>query len=253
VTDAPDPRSGERFEAWMRSGTGEPQPAIPAATVILLRDRTEGLETLMLRRNSKLAFGGMWVFPGGRVEDADRDDGDDDLAAARRAAVREAEEESGLVVPLDGLVQLSHWTPPPVTPKRFSTWFFVAPAPAGTVTIDDGEIHEHMWVAPREAIERRDAGAIELAPPTWVTLHALAEAADTADAIARTRAAEPRVFVTHIATTAAGLAALWAGDHAYESGEDVDGPGPRHRLVMRETEWRYEHHDGRADDGRADG
>lgn len=247
MTEAPDPKHGERFEAWMRSGTGDPQPAIPAATVILLRDRTDGLETLMLRRNSKLAFGGMWVFPGGRVDDADRADDDDELAAARRAAVREAEEESGLVVPLDGLVALSHWTPPPVTPKRFSTWFFVAPAPAGTVTIDDGEIHEHMWVAPRDAIDRRDHGEIELAPPTWVTLHTLAEATDTADALDRAGAVDPRVFVTHIATTADGLAALWAGDHAYGSGEDVDGPGPRHRLVMSETAWRYECHDGSAD------
>ena len=43
--------------------------AVPAATVILLRDGEDGLETLMLRRNSKLAFaGGHWVFPGGRVD-----------------------------------------------------------------------------------------------------------------------------------------------------------------------------------------
>ena len=43
---------------------GELPPAIPAATVVLLRDAPGGLETLMLRRNSKLAFaGGAWVFP----------------------------------------------------------------------------------------------------------------------------------------------------------------------------------------------
>jgi 8-oxo-dGTP pyrophosphatase MutT (NUDIX family) len=215
-------------------------PAIPAATVILLRDTEVGIETLMLRRNSKLAFGGMWDFPGGRVEEADHDDTHDEFAAARRAAVREAEEESGLVVPVDTLVAVSHWTPPPVTPKRFSTWFFVAPAPDGAVTIDDGEIHEHMWVSPQGALDQRDAGTIELAPPTWVTLHTLAQAADTADAITRAAAIEPLVFVTQIAKTADGLAALWAGDHAYATGEDADAPGPRHRLVMTETVWRYE-------------
>ncbi len=239
MTEAPDPKHGERFRRWMASGTGEEQPAIPAATVILLRDAPAGLETLMLRRNSKLAFGGMWVFPGGRVDDADHDETRDAFAAARRAAVREAEEESGLVIAVDDLVPLSHWTPPPVTPKRFSTWFFVARAPDGAVTIDDGEIHEHMWVSPGSAIEQRDQGVIELAPPTWVTLHALTRASDTADALARAGAVEPRVFVTHIAQTADGLAALWAGDHAYESGE-ADAPGPRHRLVMTETAWRYE-------------
>jgi 8-oxo-dGTP pyrophosphatase MutT (NUDIX family) len=44
-----------------------------AATVLLLRE-TEGtsLEVLMLRRAAQLSFmGGMWVFPGGRVDDAD--------------------------------------------------------------------------------------------------------------------------------------------------------------------------------------
>jgi 8-oxo-dGTP pyrophosphatase MutT (NUDIX family) len=239
VTEAPDPKHGEQFRQWLASGDGDERPAIPAATVILLRDTPAGVETLMLRRNSKLAFGGMWVFPGGRVDDGDHDETRDAFAAARRAAVREAEEESGLVVAIDDLVPLSHWTPPPVTPKRFSTWFFVAPAPAGAVTIDDGEIHEHMWVSPQGALDQRDDGVIELAPPTWVTLHTLARAADTGDAIARAAAADPPVFVTHIAKAADGLAALWAGDAAYESGE-ADAPGPRHRLVMTETAWRYE-------------
>src|SRR3954451_16787589 len=103
----------------MASGTGDPNPAIPAATVILLRDAADGIETLMLRRNSKIAFGGMWVFPGGRVEESDATGGVDEVTTARRAAVREAEEESGLVLHVDDLVAVSHWTPPPVTPKRF--------------------------------------------------------------------------------------------------------------------------------------
>src|SRR6478735_594576 len=241
MSEEPDPKHGERFRTWMASGTGDPTPAIPAATVVLLRDTADGIETLMLRRNSKIAFGGMWVFPGGRVEEADGTD--DEVAIARRAAVREAEEECGLVVGVDDLVAVSHWTPPPVTPKRFSTWFFVARAPEGAVTIDDGEIHEHMWVSPQGALDQRDAGEIELAPPTWVTLHTLADAGDTADALGRAAALEPLVFVTHIAKTADGLAALWVGDHAYETGENPDAPGPRHRLVMTETAWRYERTD----------
>ena len=243
VTETPDPKHGERFKAWMASGTGDPNPAIPAATVILLRDSEAGVETLMLRRNSKIAFGGMWVFPGGRVEEGDDDGTADELVAARRAAVREAEEESGLVVAVDDLVPVSHWTPPPVTPKRFSTWFFVARAPDGAVVIDDGEIREHRWVTPQDALSLRDRSEIELAPPTWVTLHTLTTATDTADALARAAAVEPLVFVTQIAKTADGLAALWAGDHAYETGENADAPGPRHRLVMADTAWRYERTD----------
>ena len=165
-------------------------PIVAAATVILLRDGPDGLETLMLRRDSRLAFaGGMWVFPGGRVDPGDfAGDETDVVAAGRNAAVREAAEEAGLVVAIESFVPFAHWTPPPEAPKRFSTWFFVAPAPAGAVTIDDGEIHEHMWVAPADALRRRDAREIELAPPTWVTLHTLRAHATVEAAITATRA-----------------------------------------------------------------
>ena len=45
----------------------------PAATVVLLREADGILEALMMRRGAGLAFmGGMWVFPGGRVDPADR-------------------------------------------------------------------------------------------------------------------------------------------------------------------------------------
>lgn len=231
---------GERFEAWMRSaGPHDDNPAIPAATVILLRDGGGGLETLMLRRNSKLAFGGMWVFPGGRVDDTDRADAGDDLAAARNAAVREAAEESSLVVAAEELVALSHWTPPPQTPKRFATWFFVAPAPAGAVTVDAGEIHDHMWVSPAAALAQRDTGAIELAPPTFVTLHTLARTASVAETLAAAAGRDPDVFVTRIGVTDEGLVTMWAGDAGYET-SDPTAPGTRHRLVMADAAWRYE-------------
>ena len=228
----------ERFRRWLESGGDEDREAIPAATVILLRDSTSGLETLMLRRNSKLAFGGMWVFPGGRVDPEDHSDATHDFDAARRAAVREAHEESGLVVALDQLVALSHWTPPPQTPKRFATWFFVAPAPDGAVTIDDGEIHEHQWMSPTEALAQRDRREIELAPPTWVTLHTLAHSDSVAGALADAAANDPLQFVTRIAFLEDRMMAMWEGDAGYESG-DPDAPGPRHRLVMTDEEWQY--------------
>jgi 8-oxo-dGTP pyrophosphatase MutT (NUDIX family) len=44
----------------------------PAATVVLLRERAGALEVLLMRRRSTLGFlGGMWVFPGGRMEASD--------------------------------------------------------------------------------------------------------------------------------------------------------------------------------------
>jgi 8-oxo-dGTP pyrophosphatase MutT (NUDIX family) len=221
-------------------------PAIPAATVVLLRDAPDGLETLMLRRNSKLAFaGGAWVFPGGRIDPEDFPGGaaiDDDaavLAAARNAAVREAMEEAALTVDVESMVWFAHWTPGPMAPRRFATWFFMARAPEGNVVIDDGEIHEHIWIRPAEAMRRRDLGEIELIPPTWMTLLMLAESATVDDALATARGHEPEIYVTQIARVDGGIASMWAGDAGYED-LDVDRPGPRNRLLMLEDGWRLE-------------
>lgn len=87
----------------MRSMSDEP---IPAATLILFRERAEGPpEFLMVERAKAMAFaGGAMVFPGGRI------DPDDHLlaerfpdlpdAAARIAAIRETVEEAGVAVGL---------------------------------------------------------------------------------------------------------------------------------------------------------
>lgn len=211
-------------------------PAIPAATVVLVRDGGEGLETLMLRRNTRGAFGGMWVFPGGRV---DPDDGEDE-AGARRAAVRETEEEASLVVDPSALVAFAHWTPPPVAPKRFATWFFLAPAPGGAVTIDGAEIHEYVWVTPAEALRRRDAGDIELAPPTFVTLHRLSQLPDVEAALADATSRPVEYFSTRVVKANSGeLVAVWHGDIAHDGG-DLDADGGRHRLAMIDGAWAYE-------------
>ena len=73
-------------------------PAKPAATVMLLRDRHDGVEVFMLRRTTAAAFaGGMYVFPGGKVDEAD---GEDDLGYVI-AAIRECYEEAGVLLAVD--------------------------------------------------------------------------------------------------------------------------------------------------------
>ena len=76
--------------ATSRAGGGADMPAAdatPAATVVIARDGGDGVEVLMLRRNSAHAFGGMWVFPGGKVDPGDVDPASaDELSTARRAA-----------------------------------------------------------------------------------------------------------------------------------------------------------------------
>lgn len=231
----------KRYEQWERDTPPEGRALIPAATVILLRDQEHGIETLMLRRNSKLKFvGGMWVFPGGRLDPGDqRADDEDEQLAYRRAAAREAGEEAGLSVAPESMQPFAHWTPPPITPKRFSTWFFMARAPEGHVTIDGGEIHDHRWVRPGDAMDLRDRGEIEVAPPTWVTLDGLARHDTVESALAAAGAEPPRFFSTKIAMTDAGPIALWQGDAGYASA-DPTAAGHRHRLEMVKGPWKYE-------------
>jgi len=233
-------RHEQQLARWARDGERSPEP-LPAATVIPIRDGIQGLEALMLRRNSKIAFGGMWVFPGGRVDAADCDPArpGDELATARRAAVREAREETGLVFGPEALLPYSHWTPPPVAPRRYLTWFFLAPAPGGAVVVDGGEIREHRWIRPSEALERQRAGEIELAPPTWVTLYELLRPRTVAECLTAVRTREPERFETRIAVGPDGPTALWHGDAGYESG-DANAAGTRHRLRMRVGGWSYE-------------
>ncbi len=228
-------------------------PPVPAATTVLLRDTAGVVEVLMVRRNSKLEFaGGMWVFPGGRIDPADYpggvvapDDPDAVMAAARRAAVREAAEETGLTIEEAGLVWFSHWTPPPITPKRFATWFFAARAPAelADLRVDGGEIHEFGWLAPADALTRRNTGEIELAPPTWITLEQLLGFGSVDAALDGLTAGPVEHFTTRFARVDGGAVALYHGDAGYDD-EDPDRAGPRHRLWMLKEGWRYERDTG---------
>lgn len=211
---------------------GDASPAIPAATVVLLRDDPEP-RVLMLHKTSKIAFGGMWVFPGGRIDPDDHpEDGDVDVAA-RNAAARETMEEAGIPSKPDDFIWFSHWTPPAITPRRFATWFFAAEAGGHDVTIDGGEIQDHAWLKPAQALERHAAGEIDLAPPTWITLYQLSLYESTAEILDKLRQFETKVYETKISKDADGVrVAMWRGDAGYPSGDGTVA-GARHRLVMK--------------------
>lgn len=238
-TDATNPGNpGTRRVRFDGSGDA---PLIPAATVVLLRPANAGFETLMLRKNRGQSFGGMWVFPGGKVEDDDAPADASEEFAARYAAVREAAEETGVVLHVDDLVPFAYWVPPPEAPKRFSTWFFVAALPDGAtdVVIDGGEIGDHVWTTPQGVLDRHAANEVDLAPPTWVSLHGLAQAATVDEALATARTNPVSHHATRIYPVGGTIVTVWEPDAAYESG-DLDAPGPRNRLVMLEAGWRYE-------------
>ena len=61
----------QRYEDW-QADLDPDKPLLLAATVVIVRDGDDGLEVLMVLRNRSLKFGGgSWVFPGGRVDEAD--------------------------------------------------------------------------------------------------------------------------------------------------------------------------------------
>ncbi len=145
--------------------------AIPAATLILMRDRDHAPpEILMVERSAGMAFaGGAMVFPGGRIDIADEalaSQHDAPDAAARIAAIRETIEESSVAVGLtpipdpaltaslarslhDGmpftdllaahgfaldlaaLTLFARWLPAFHQARIFDTRFFIAEAPPG--------------------------------------------------------------------------------------------------------------------------
>jgi 8-oxo-dGTP pyrophosphatase MutT (NUDIX family) len=186
--------------------------AKPAATVMLLRDAPTGIEVFMLRRTTAAAFaGGMYVFPGGKVDEAD---GEGDVGYVI-AAIRECYEEAGVLLAVDGdgemvadghpalshrqavydgavdlralcaqhqlrpavddLVWVSRWiTPVGEASRRFDTRFFIAVTPPGQSSRhDDNETIASTWIAPVDALRRIAEGGLTMMPPTIKSLEYL--------------------------------------------------------------------------------
>ena len=88
----------------------EPAPAVPSATILLVRDAADGLEVFMVVRHHEIdTASGASVFPGGKLAAGDGDpilrahcdgaDGLDDIGLALAiAAIRESFEECGVLL-----------------------------------------------------------------------------------------------------------------------------------------------------------
>ncbi|WP_167138627.1 NUDIX hydrolase [Diaminobutyricimonas sp. TR449] len=213
-----------------------------AATVALLRDADAGLEVLLVERpNDRGAFAGAWVFPGGTVDAEDRLTTDEPVeTVARRAAIREVREETGLVVGADDLALTALWTPHSSLPRRFRTWFYWTQAPDAEIVLATEELTAAAWVRPSDGLAKHGAGVLHLLPPTWVTLHALSQHGSVADALADARHTDPIEHTTRITNSAKGKLLLWHPDVAYLDDSLLDAPGPRHRLDIGQLPWLYE-------------
>lgn len=221
----------------------------PSATVVLLRDdRGHGLEVFLLRRHTASAvLGGAYVFPGGKLDDADctpeacapfqaeaphwhHQLGEAQLAVAQvvglyLAATREVREECGLVLLPQHLIPWSRWiTPkqPSVTNRRFDTRFFVAALPPGQEPVhDDVEAIESLWLTPRDALRRFWAQDLSLAPPQIMTLVSLVEHPNVDDVIRHARSQRPARILPEPFDDADGVRTIcYPGD-------------PKHSVPMR--------------------
>lgn len=189
--------------------------AIPAATLILVREVPGGLpELLMVERAGGMAFAaGALVFPGGRIDEADRQLAEElDIDAAAVAAIRETIEETAVPVALSplpspaevgglqnalladssfaqllrerglhldpgALTPFARWVPKFHAVRRFDTLFFVARCPEGEwkPQVIEGECAGADWVTAAEVLERDRRGEARLIFPTRRNLERLAQ------------------------------------------------------------------------------
>ncbi|HEY7006212.1 MAG TPA: NUDIX hydrolase [Sphingomicrobium sp.] len=191
------------------------EEAIPAATLILVREAGKGPpQLLMVERAQGMAFAaGALVFPGGRIDEADRELARElGIDAAAVASVRETVEEAavpaclapvpsqaaaldlqralvadaplgpllkaeGLAIDIAALTPFARWVPKFHAVRRFDTLFFVAPCPPGDwqPTVVEGECRAAEWVSADEVLDRDRRGEARLIFPTRRTLERLAQ------------------------------------------------------------------------------
>jgi len=168
----------------------------------------------MVQRSARARFmAGVWVFPGGAVDEGD---GDPSLvataasdAAWRQAALRELVEEAGIWVTVNGdfsapqargiavhdaarelqtrldgdrLGYFANWITPAPLPIRFDTRFYAAVVDVPAV-IDDAELVSSTWIFPGEALDRSARGDWVVAYPTEQSLRFLTRFASTSAAM----------------------------------------------------------------------
>lgn len=178
-----------------------PVPALPAATVALVREAALGPEVLMVQRNLKSGFvPGAYLFPGGAL-DAEDDTaevralcaGITDEEASRRlgitagglaywaAAIRESFEEAGVLITYDENRQLTALAAPPVIDRFERHRQALNAGTARMAAIIAGEqlvyavdqlVYFSHWITPLHVPRRYDTRFfVGMAPPAQVPLH----------------------------------------------------------------------------------
>ncbi|PKN18073.1 MAG: hypothetical protein CVU71_11165 [Deltaproteobacteria bacterium HGW-Deltaproteobacteria-6] len=102
---------------------------------------------------------------------------------AGQMTLKEIAEKENLLLSPEALVPYAHWITPEISPKRFSTRFFLAQLPEGQLTTTDcDELTDCLWGTPENILKMHDNKEVMLMPPTLKTLEELA-AYTTIDAL----------------------------------------------------------------------
>ena len=189
-----------------------PAPAVPAATILLLRPTADDLEVFMVVRHHQIDFAsGALVFPGGKADPQDFDEAllpwlhgaadDRDMRAIQVSAIREAFEECGVLlareqgsaelVPGKRLAQLERYREP-LNNGEIALLDFLRDEKL--IFACDTLVHYSHWITPEMLPKRFDTHFyLAMAPADHVALHDGYESVDSvwtkpADAIAEAEA-----------------------------------------------------------------
>ena len=138
--------------------------------------------------------------------------------------------DAGLVLDGGCLRVFGHWITPSPAPRRYDTWFFVAPAPADhTYVHDDTETIASAWVRPADALEQARRKQLELIYPTYRSIEALSrfESTDALFAAVDDAWREPRRALVEV-----------VGDRAWQvrlPGDDDGDPERRADAMAHST------------------
>lgn len=131
--------------------------------------------------------------------------------------------EAGVRLAADRLVLCARWITPESLSRRYDARFFLAEAPPDSpVSAEPGELVEHVWMTPREALQRYFDFEISMLFPTAKTLGWLAEGDSVAEWRRHFLHKDVRPILPRLRRSDGEVIPVMPGDPRYD---DRDGDG----------------------------